>query len=146
LSKRPEERYASMGELGRALASWLMSHGFSEDICGTTLEAKWLRGADAQGRAGRAALGSLVDWPVEGGSGVRRNPLPPMSTLPAPAEARTTTNSGATKVGRAKWLSLAGVGALLLASIGWVLVGGSARATSPHGAPLSNAAARLAPA
>jgi serine/threonine-protein kinase len=42
LAKSPEARYPSMGELGHALALWLLSHGIQEDACGTSLEAKWL--------------------------------------------------------------------------------------------------------
>jgi hypothetical protein len=90
LSKRPEQRFASMGELGRALASWLMGQGVTEDICGTTLEAKWLRSGDAQGRPGRATLASITDaWPSsEKGSGVRRNAGGPGSTIPATKDVR----------------------------------------------------------
>src|SRR4051812_38516097 len=50
LSKQPEERFASMGDLGRTLAKWLLKQGVTEDICGTTLEAKWLRPTDPNGR------------------------------------------------------------------------------------------------
>jgi eukaryotic-like serine/threonine-protein kinase len=85
LSKQPEQRFASMGELGRALAQWLVRHGVTEDICGSTLDARWLRGADPHGRATRATLTSISDaWAAESGSGVRRNELQPVNTLPAP--------------------------------------------------------------
>jgi serine/threonine-protein kinase len=85
LSKQPEERPASMGALGRQLATWLLQQGVTEDICGSTLETKWLRGTDPHGRAGRATLASINDgWPAEQGSGVRKNELGPVHTLPAP--------------------------------------------------------------
>jgi eukaryotic-like serine/threonine-protein kinase len=85
LSKQPQERPASMGALGRQLATWLLQQGVTEDICGSTLETKWLRGTDPHGRAGRATLASINDgWPVEQGSGVRKNQLGPVNTLPAP--------------------------------------------------------------
>jgi serine/threonine-protein kinase len=42
LSKDRTERPASMHELGRALARWLLDHGVREDVCGTSLESKWL--------------------------------------------------------------------------------------------------------
>jgi serine/threonine-protein kinase len=88
LSKQPEDRFGSMGALGRALAGWLLEHGVTEDICGSTLEAKWMRGTDPHGRAGRATLASINDgWPLEGGSGVRSNALRGLNTLPAPARA-----------------------------------------------------------
>jgi len=90
LSKLPEQRFASMGELGRALAQWLLQHGVAEDICGSTLEAKWLRGTDPHGRATRATLTSISDaWAAESGSGVRRNEGQPVNTLPAPARGAT---------------------------------------------------------
>src|SRR5882724_113344 len=41
LSKDRRDRYASMSELGQALAGWLRSHGISEDACVTSLESKW---------------------------------------------------------------------------------------------------------
>ncbi len=86
LSKQPADRFASMGELGRALASWLLKLGVTEDICGSTLEAKWLRGADAPGRAQSP---SLTDgWVNERGSGVRRSETGPF--VPAPAPLHTT--------------------------------------------------------
>src|SRR5262249_53195857 len=81
LSKQPEQRFASMGELGRALAQWLLDRGVSEDICGATLEARWLRTTESQGRAGRATFSSIADvWPIEKGSGVRRNLLDGINT------------------------------------------------------------------
>ncbi len=42
LSKERQRRWASMAELGQALASWLVSHGVYEDACGSALESKWL--------------------------------------------------------------------------------------------------------
>jgi serine/threonine-protein kinase len=52
LSKDRRDRQASMSELGRALASWLLSHGIFEDACGTSLESKWF------GRNSDHSLGS----------------------------------------------------------------------------------------
>ncbi|WP_437774716.1 serine/threonine-protein kinase [Sorangium sp. So ce1097] len=42
LRKDPAERWASMRELGVALAAWLVSRGVSEDVCGASLRAQWL--------------------------------------------------------------------------------------------------------
>jgi serine/threonine-protein kinase len=42
LRKTPAERWASMRELGRALAAWLLTHGIGEDACGTSLKSAWL--------------------------------------------------------------------------------------------------------
>jgi len=43
LEKRREDRWASMEELGRALARWLMDAGVNDDITGASLEAGWFR-------------------------------------------------------------------------------------------------------
>lgn len=42
LRKDPLERWGSMRELGRALASWLYERGAREDLCGASLRATWL--------------------------------------------------------------------------------------------------------
>ncbi|WP_437874611.1 serine/threonine-protein kinase [Sorangium sp. So ce513] len=48
LRKTPAERWASMRELGVALATWLVSRGVSEDVCGATLRAQWLEERTSQ--------------------------------------------------------------------------------------------------
>jgi eukaryotic-like serine/threonine-protein kinase len=133
LSKQADQRFASMGELGRALAQWLLRQGATEDICGSTLEAKWLRGTNPHGRPVRSTLTSLSDaWPAEHGSGVRRNEPQGPNTLPAPApSAPPTPASGslppsqstlAPSDARPKWQLLAGIIALLaLAGMGFGL-------------------------
>jgi serine/threonine protein kinase len=45
LAKDRYARHASMAVLGRALASWLVGHGVTDDVCGTSLESQWF--ADA---------------------------------------------------------------------------------------------------
>ncbi|WP_437707854.1 serine/threonine-protein kinase [Sorangium sp. So ce448] len=42
LRKDPADRWGSMRELGIALATWLVSRGVSEDVCGASLRAQWL--------------------------------------------------------------------------------------------------------
>jgi serine/threonine-protein kinase len=42
MSKDPAQRYPSMSQLGRALAQWLINQGVTDDVCGVSLEAKWL--------------------------------------------------------------------------------------------------------
>jgi eukaryotic-like serine/threonine-protein kinase len=44
LRKEPEERWLNMRELGVALATWLVGHGVTEDVCGHSLRAAWLGG------------------------------------------------------------------------------------------------------
>jgi serine/threonine protein kinase len=41
LAKDRYARHASMAVLGRALASWLVSQGVTDDVCGTSLESQW---------------------------------------------------------------------------------------------------------
>src|SRR6185369_409991 len=45
LQKNPENRWASMTELGEALALWLYKHGVKEDISANSLRAVWLDGS-----------------------------------------------------------------------------------------------------
>jgi eukaryotic-like serine/threonine-protein kinase len=57
LSKNPLERYASLSQMGKALAAWLADQGVTEDACGVSLEAKWLaRATDPHGLR-------RVSWP-----------------------------------------------------------------------------------
>jgi serine/threonine protein kinase len=73
LAKDVEQRYRSMTELGRALSAWLISQGVFEDVCGGSLEARWmLQNSDASQRPPRASLASLTSTPPE--SGVRAVP------------------------------------------------------------------------
>ncbi len=45
LQKNPNDRWASMTELGEALALWLYEHGVKEDISANSLRAVWLDGS-----------------------------------------------------------------------------------------------------
>ena len=45
LQKNPANRWASMTELGEALALWLYEHGVKEDISANSLRAVWLDGS-----------------------------------------------------------------------------------------------------
>jgi serine/threonine-protein kinase len=134
LSKQPEQRFASMGELGRALAQWLVEQGVTEDICGATLETKWLRATDSLGRPGRATFTSIADaWPVEKGSGVRRNVVEDVHTLPAPPRKQGDSGFGQPQAldtlaparpnRGPKWAMLAAVASLLLGGVVWALLG-----------------------
>jgi eukaryotic-like serine/threonine-protein kinase len=141
LSKRREERFASMGELGRALATWLIGHGVHEDICGTTVDTKWLRGTDPHGRPARASMASINDaWPPEGGSGVRPNALRPIHSLPATASQPVVADGPKRRAAsRGRVLALAAAAAACLI-LGWLLFGSGPE--SPAAVP---AAARPPP-
>lgn len=41
LEKEPAARWASMREMGAALARWLIGQGITEDVCGTSLRRTW---------------------------------------------------------------------------------------------------------
>jgi len=71
LAKDVAQRYGAIGELGQALAGWLMSQGVFEDISGGSLDSKWLtRGATSPGlRKSRASFASLSG--VTADSGIR---------------------------------------------------------------------------
>lgn len=43
LAKSPDERWPTMQALGRTLAAWLVERGVTSDVCGVSLEARWLR-------------------------------------------------------------------------------------------------------
>jgi len=56
LQKNPDERWASMTELGEALALWLYEHGVKEDISANSLRAVWLDGTLSGVRMDLASL------------------------------------------------------------------------------------------
>jgi serine/threonine-protein kinase len=71
MSKDPAQRFGSLGAMGKALAIWLAEQGISEDVCGISLETKWLtRQTDPHG-AGRPSRSSIPDAWFEQSSGVR---------------------------------------------------------------------------
>jgi serine/threonine-protein kinase len=149
LSKQRTMRFASMGELGRELATWLVSHGVHEDICGSTVEAKWLRGTDPHGRAGRAAMGSINDaWIGETGSGVRPNALRPVNTLSTPVTPQGVVDPSAAPAPGRLWLLPAGVGLLVAAALAaWLFLPSGPEKPVGDPAPLdgAKAAAERAP-
>lgn len=60
LSKDRSQRYRSMAELGRALAHWLREQGELHDLCGTSLEHRWLQTADSDELTWQAEPGSEI--------------------------------------------------------------------------------------
>lgn len=55
LKKLPDERWPSMRALGEALAGWALTHGVTEDICGTSVRAAWI---DAPGASSEQPVSS----------------------------------------------------------------------------------------
>jgi serine/threonine-protein kinase len=122
LNKDPAQRFPSMRELGRALAQWLLEQNVGDDICGTSVESKWL------------AKNSL--WSPETPSGLRVRPAPE----PPRAHAQTVPRAGSPIRKRAttKHFVAAAAFALLVAVTYWL----TSRPTAPQQAPASETAAR----
>jgi hypothetical protein len=134
LQKRPEERFQSMTEMGRALAQWLFHCGETQDICGISLESKWLREPDLRESTPFAAA-----WLPEPGSGVRRPALGPATTLPAPAWKAASAGSGAPALARpSRVRHLLAIGGLATATalvVAWVNRQNTARVAAPTATP-----------
>jgi serine/threonine protein kinase len=88
LSKDPNARFTTMGQMGKALASWLCDRGISEDACGVSLEARWLSRTSDPTSPGRLSRTSAPDsWP-EPPSGVRS-----VSGIGSPGKLSSTANA-----------------------------------------------------
>lgn len=126
LQKNPENRWASMTELGEALALWLYEHGVKEDISANSLRAVWLDGSLS---GVRMDLGSMM--PNRSQSGV---PLadgetgprlvmthrPQLKSAPAPS---TTISTVPPARATRRWFipSLVGVALVLGLGVGLML-------------------------
>jgi len=86
MEKDPALRWSSMNQLGRALGGWLLDQGITEDICGISVEAKWLmRSTDPNAHpAARATRSSFPDGFLEPRSGVRPSTWRNAQTIAAP--------------------------------------------------------------
>jgi len=60
LEKEPTRRWASMRDLGEALAQWLLARGVLEDATGTSLRRAWLRDPEGSGRLEISQIASLT--------------------------------------------------------------------------------------
>jgi serine/threonine-protein kinase len=56
LRLNPEERWATMRELGQALARWLLARGIYEDVSGRSISAEWLEEVTVQRVATRGGV------------------------------------------------------------------------------------------
>ncbi|HWA72709.1 MAG TPA: serine/threonine-protein kinase [Polyangiaceae bacterium] len=142
LEKARDQRFRSMSELGRALASWLIRQNIVEDVCGGSLDAKWiLRASDPTAlRAARASLSSFPSLPPE--SGVRpTHDIGTAATLGAKAVALTPSESIAPLV-PAKRSSFRRAAPVLAAAVAAALVTLlSLLALRDHSAPAARAPA-----
>jgi serine/threonine-protein kinase len=115
LSKERSQRYASMLEMGRALAGWLHAQGELHDACGTSVERRWLRGSMPDD-----AFGVSSAWRPEPGSGMRRYDRDAVTDRPAAQKPTHETPPAAVAKKRAG-ARLAGM-ALLIAAVGFAVV------------------------
>jgi eukaryotic-like serine/threonine-protein kinase len=127
LSKDPNARFASIGQMGKALAGWLSAQGINEDACGVSVEARWLSRTTDPSLPGRVSRSSVPDsWPappsgVRAVSGVVPGHLGNAPTVPLAKRAGTPYSMGTTSEQRPdpkRWLyALSGTAAALL--LGW---------------------------
>jgi len=122
LSKAPADRFATMGLMGKALASWLAEQGITEDACGVSLEARWLSRSTDPAAAGRVSRSSAPDsWP-EPPSGVRAVPgrLGNAPTVPLARHATTPyplASSATTLTARKRHLLLGAAASATVAAL-----------------------------
>src|SRR5690606_9549557 len=72
LAKQPERRWASMTEFATAASRWLLRRGVAYDICGVSVESRWLRApSTATFGPGETASG-LTWWDIDQPSSQRQ--------------------------------------------------------------------------
>lgn len=73
LAKQPDERWSSMQEFARAASRWLLARKVSCDICGVSVESRWLRPPAAAKLANGATSSGVAWWePAPSASSRRR--------------------------------------------------------------------------
>jgi serine/threonine-protein kinase len=133
MSKDPAQRFGSLGAMGKALAIWLADQGISEDVCGISLETKWLtRQTDPQGRPSRS---SIPDAWFEQSSGVRNiaRSFANAPTLQASKPAGTPVSlapveSAPRLPSRKQFAGTMVIGALSALALAWLVLGRSSPA------------------
>ena len=156
LQKNPENRWASMTELGEALALWLYKHGVKEDISANSLRAVWLDGSLSGVRMDLASLmpqGSSSGRMRVSGGGARDDETGPRLLSTQHPSARTNTpraqlSSAQESRPTRRWLlvSLVGFALALGLGAGALLRGGQSPAVAlPSSAPPVEARVATAP-
>jgi serine/threonine-protein kinase len=116
LAKEREARPASMLELGRRLAAWLVSQGVKHDITGASLETKWL--GDAAELTAPGVLPSVVTPPVhERATLLSVKPSPKPSPMPSDAAIELPPLRS-----EKRWLPLSLGFALFTLAVGWAVL------------------------
>jgi serine/threonine-protein kinase len=148
LSKERDERPKSIQELGRELARWLIGQGLTEDVCGASLDARWLTRAPQ-----KSAPLILLDpvevprpLPVRGDTLVsarhsQGSSVKPRSSANAAVDAKSSLPS--LPVARNSWMWVAAA-LVLVAGIVWAAVGrGRSTPTNSASAPASSPVSAL---
>lgn len=108
LAKDVGQRFATMQELGRALAAWLMSQGVFEDVSGVSLDAKWItrQNQTAAQRASRASFAALTLSSADSGVRTADSSLGAAATVSV-SSAQPVARRERTLSVRSKWIALA---------------------------------------
>jgi serine/threonine protein kinase len=149
LQKNPENRWASMTELGEALALWLYEHGVKEDISANSLRAVWLDGSLS---GVRMDLGSMMplrssrppamDSGAQAAEAAKRAQATERSSLRSQQSAPTVSRRSIAALAppARRWLWAVGVGAALVLGLGAGLLFRGGRAVAPLPASSANSA------
>jgi serine/threonine-protein kinase len=147
MSKDRATRYPSLGQMGKALAMWLVDQGINEDACGVSLESKWLsRQTDPNSAAvSGSSRPSMPEW-FEATSGIRnvgrRFQVAPTVPAGTPSTPVAVHASAAPTASRRTWI-IAGAATLLSLSAAWLALRPSAPAQIPPAAPSVTAEAHV---
>jgi serine/threonine-protein kinase len=129
LCKERVARWTSMVQLGKALAQWLVTRGFHEDVTGVSLETKWLgRSTDPPGNSGRRSIPddlagrrSMPDGELDPFSRRSSRPSTGGETRALPSEPPDTSRAVSTPIAvpvqvlnRNRMMIYAGIGAAVL--------------------------------
>jgi hypothetical protein len=135
LAKSREDRFASVAELGEALALWLFGHGIKEDLSGNSIRAVWLE-PTLSGMASAGARppgGPPFEPPPDfDGEGCEAAADLPVAPRPAPRSATNPAVGGMMH----RWRAIAFVAVLLLFVLGgaaWWWAAPAARGPQPTG-------------
>jgi eukaryotic-like serine/threonine-protein kinase len=141
LQKNPDNRWASMTELGEALALWLYKHGVKEDISANSLRAVWLDGSLSGVRMDLSSLmpqgSSSGRMRVSGGASRQDETGPRLVSTQRPSVRSTRSaelvSTGAELRPTRRWLvvSLVGVALALGLGVGALLRGEQTPSAAP---------------